>query len=112
MPVHDDYLLAAVTRHLIGSFLQQFELQMGAVGNSPWLVLRFEDLSEIVFGKHDGIFLLSSVQCGVADVEQVGAERQVCAVLFQDAKRQDASASGLVDGLHEIGASELFPVKR
>ena len=86
--VDDDYFLAAVARHLVGGFLQQGELHLAAVGDGSGLVAGFGDLSEIIFGEDDGVFLLGGVQRGVADVEQIGAQRQMRSVLLQDAEGQ------------------------
>src|SRR2546428_13002785 len=55
--VHDDDLPAAIPCHLVGRFLQKFELQAPAVGHRAWLRFRFEVLHEIVFGKDMGVFL-------------------------------------------------------
>jgi hypothetical protein len=44
MSIYYDDLLAAISRHLVGSFLQQIQLQMGAVCDGARLMPRFEDL--------------------------------------------------------------------
>ena len=79
------------------------------VGDGAGLLARFEDLAEVVLGEDDGVLLLHGVRHGEAHVEQVGAERQMRAVLFDDAEGQHADALRLVDGLHEVGSGELFP---
>src|SRR5438094_5863601 len=50
--VHDDDFLAAVARHLVGGFLQQFQLELHTVGHRTGLVLRFKNLSEIRSEEH------------------------------------------------------------
>jgi len=49
-------------------------------------MFRFEDLPEIVFGKHDGIFLLRGIERDIAHIEQIVAQRQMRPVLFHDAE--------------------------
>src|SRR5579862_7801095 len=73
--VDDQNFLAAVAGHLVGGFLQQCELQAAAVGHGSRFVTRFGDLAEIIFGEDNSIFLLGGMQRGVADIQQVGAER-------------------------------------
>ena len=108
--VDDEDFLAAVARHLLHRFLQQRELRAQAVGNGSGLLLGFEDLAEIVFGEDDGVFLLDGVHHGEADIEEVGAERKMRTMLFDDADGEHADALRLVDGLHEVGGGELFPL--
>ena len=81
-----------------------------AVGEGAGLLLRFEDLAEVVLGEDDGVFLLHGVHHGEANVEQIGAERQVRAVLFDDAEGQHAHPLRLVDGLNEVRGGEFFPL--
>src|SRR5712692_11041248 len=90
--VDDNYFLAAIARHLISSFLQQFQLQARAIRDGAGFVLGFEYLAEIILGKYDRVLLLSTVQRCMPHIEQIGAQRQVRAVLLQDAKGQQASA--------------------
>src|SRR5277367_3146498 len=40
--IHDDDFFAAVAGHFVGGFLQQLQLQIGAVGDGTGLVLGFE----------------------------------------------------------------------
>src|ERR1035438_849077 len=42
--VDDDYLLASITRHLVGGFLQQRKLQIAAVSHGSGLVAGLSDL--------------------------------------------------------------------
>src|ERR1043166_1103400 len=108
--VDDKNFFAAVTRHLVGGFLQEIKLNLTAVGDGAWLVLGFENLPEIVFGKNDSEFFLGGVQRGVTHVEKICAERKMGAVFFQNADRENAGAFGEFDGLAKIGGGELFPV--
>src|SRR5262249_7264273 len=78
--VDDEDFLASVARHFVGGFLEEFELEVAAVGDSAGFVLGFENLAEIIFGEDDGEFLCGSVKCGVADVEEIGAERKMGAM--------------------------------
>ena len=102
--IDDHDFLAAVAGHLADRFLQQRKLRGEAVGQGAGLLARFEDLPEVVFGEDDGVLLFHSVHHGEANVEQIGAERQMRSVLFDDAEGQNADALRLVDGLHEIGS--------
>ena len=108
--IDDEDFLAAVARHLLHRFLQQRELRAQAVGDGSGLLLRFEDLSEVILGENDGVFLLDGVHHGEADIEQVGAERKMRAVLLDDADGEHADSLRLVDGLHEVGGGEFFPL--
>ena len=108
--VDDQDFLAAVAGHLVGGFLQQGELQVAAVGHGAGLVPRFSDLAEIVFGEDDGVFLLGGVQRGVADVEQIGTERQVRAVLFEDSEGEQARSLRAANTFAKVGGGEFFPV--
>ena len=83
-----------------------------AVGHGARLVLRFGNLAEIIFRKHDGVLLLGRVQRGVAHVEQIGAQRQMRPVLLQDAERQQARSLRTVDAFAKIGGGEFLPVDR
>jgi hypothetical protein len=71
--VNDDHLLAAVARHFVGGLLQQGELHFAAVGDGSGFVAGFGNLSEIIFGEDDCVFLFCGVQRGVAHVQQIGA---------------------------------------
>src|SRR5215469_1155690 len=107
----DDYdLLATVARHLVGSFLQQVQLQPSAVGNGPRLVLGFEDLSEVVFGIDNRVLLCSTMERHVADVDQISAERQLRTMLFDDAKREEAGALGLLNRFHKVSRGQFLPL--
>src|SRR4029077_17932826 len=108
--VHDQDLLAAVAGHLVGGFLQERELQVAAVGHSAGLVLGLGDLAEVVFGENDGILLFGGVQRSVADVEKIGAERQMWTVLFQDSEGEQAGSLRTVNAFAEVGGGEFFPV--
>ena len=71
---------------------------------------RFGNLSEIILGEDDGVFLLGGVQRGIADVEQVGAEREMRSVFLQDAEGQQARALRAMNAFAEVGGSEFLPV--
>ena len=89
---------------------KQRELQVAAVGHGSGFVAGFGDLAEIVFGEDDGVLLLGGVQRGVAHVEQIGAERQVRAVLLQDAEREQAGSLRAMNAFAKVGGGEFFPV--
>ena len=108
--VDDDHFLAAVARHLVGSFLQQGELHLAAVRDCSRLVAGFGNLSEVIFREDNGVFLLGGVQRGVTHVKEIGAEREVRPVFLQDAEGEQASALRTVNTFAEIGGSEFFPV--
>ena len=82
-----------------------------AVGEGTGLMAGFEDLAEVVLGEDDGILLLYRVHHGEADVEQIGSERQMRPVLFDDAERQHANALRLMDSGNEIGSGQLLPMR-
>ena len=110
--VHDQYFLATVASHLVGGFLKQRQLQIAAIGDGSGLMTRFENLSEIIFGKHYGILLPGGVQGCVTHVEQIGPQGQVWSMFFQDAERQNAGTLRLFDCFDEVCAGEFFPVSR
>src|SRR5258707_6142659 len=107
--VDDNDFLAAIACHFIGGFLQQFELELHAVGDGSRFVLGFKNLTEIVLRKNDGVLLLHRLQRCVAHVQKVRAEGQMRTVFFQDAERQQTSAFGKLDGIAKVRRSQLFP---
>src|SRR5215510_13370519 len=106
--VDDDDFFAAVTGHFVGGFLQQFELEVPAVGHSAGLVFGFENLAVKVFGKNDGVLVVGGVQSGVAHVDEVGTEREMRPVLFENAEGQKANALGLLDGVTELVGTQFL----
>ena len=110
--VDDEDFLAAITRHFVGGFLEEHELEVAAVSDGTGFVLRFKNLTEIVFRKDDGVFLLDRMERGVADVEEIGAERKMRAVFFKNAEGKNANAFGLSDGVAEVGCGEFLPFWR
>ena len=102
VPVHDNDLLAAIPRHLVRRLLQQLQLEAATVRDGPRLMLRFEDLTEVVLGKHDGVLLLRRIDRDVAHVDEIVAERQMRAMLLHDAERQEAGALRTRDGILEV----------
>src|ERR1019366_3630182 len=112
MTVDDQNLLASIAGHLFDRLLQKHELCGQAVGNGPGLLLRFEDLSEIVFRKNHRILLHDSVHHCKPHVDEVGPERKMRSMLLDDSERKQADTLGLMDSLHEIGGSEFFPLGR
>src|SRR5690349_22453383 len=108
--VDDNDLLAAVAGHFISGLLQQVKLKPRAVGYRAGLVLCLEDLSKIILGKDDCVLLLRRIQSGVADVEQIIAQRQVEPVLLQDAERQQAYALSARNAIAELRRAELLPM--
>src|SRR5581483_12133688 len=112
MSIHDDDLLASIAGHLVGGLLQQVELQVGTVRNCAGLMFSLEDLPEVVLGEYDGILLLGSMQGDIANVEQISSERQMRAVLFQDAEGQKACTLRLMNGVMKVGGGEFFPTHR
>ena len=108
--VDDQDLLAAVARHFVGGFLQEFKLYVRAVGDGSRLVAGFEDLPEIVSREDHGVFLLGAALSDPAHVDEVRPERQLRAMLLNDAEGEDARAPGLLDGFDEISGGEFLPV--
>ena len=89
--IHDDDLLATIARHLVGGFLQELQLHLGAVSDRAGFMHGFKDLPEVIFGKHYSVFLLGGVQTDVANIQQIGAQGQVSTMLLQNAEWQQAS---------------------
>ncbi len=110
MTVHDDDLLAAISGHLVGRLLQQLELQAPAVGHRSRLVLRLEDLPEVVLRKNDGVLLLGGIESDISHVEEIVAQGEVRSVLLHDAERKQARALGTGDAVLEIGRCQLLPM--
>ncbi len=90
--VDDEDLAAAVAGYLVRGLLKQRQLQAAAVGHGAGFVARFGDLSEIVFGKDHCVLLLGRVKSGITHIEEVGAERKMRAVLFQDSEWKQAGS--------------------
>ena len=105
MTVHNENFFATVSGHLVGRLLQQIHLHMRAVGDSAGLMLRFENLAEIIFGENDSVFLLRRMQRDITNIDQIGAERQLRSMFFENSKWQHTSALALLDAAGEIGSS-------
>ena len=73
-------------------------------------MLRFRDLSEIVFGKNYNIFLFRSVESGVTDVEHIGTQRQVRSMLLKNSEWEQTCPLRAVNTFEEVGGCEFFPV--
>ena len=112
MPIYDDDFLTAVARHLVGRFLQELQLQLGAVGHRARFMPGLEDLPEIILRKYHRVFLFRRVQRRVAYIQQIGPQRQMRSMFFQNAERQQAGAVRFPDGLAEIGRRQFFPLGR
>ena len=95
MPIYYENFFAAVTRHFVGGFLQQFQLHLGAIRQGSGLVLRFENLAVEVGRKNNGIFFVGRVFRDVAHIDQVRSQRQLRAMFFNNAKGQQAGALAL-----------------
>ena len=109
MSVDDQYLLAAVTSHFIGCFLQELELEPWTVGNGSRLMLCLKNLAEIVFRKYYRVLLLRSVDRGIAGIDEVISKWQVRTMLFKNAERQYAGSARLLNCLREVSGGQLFP---
>src|SRR5882672_1506465 len=109
--VHDDDFLAAIARHLVGRFLKQLQLKLHAVRDGARLVLGLKNLAKIIFRKNDGVLLLRGVQRRVAHVQEVGTQREMRAVLFQNAEWEQACSFGLLDRQAEVRCRQLFPLR-
>src|SRR5580692_8986842 len=70
---------------------------MRTVRNGARLVPRFQNLPEVVFRKHHRVLLLGRMKDLISDLQQIGPERQMGAMLFQNPERQKASPLGLFD---------------
>lgn len=87
-------------------------MHVHAVGDCARLVFGFGNLAKVISRKDDGVFVGSGVLGGIANIDEVGAERQVRTVLFNDAERQHAYPLSLMDRGDEVGAGEFFPFGR
>jgi len=74
------------------------------------LVTGFGNLAKIIFGKDNRVFFLGSVQRGITDVQQIGAEREMRSVLLQDAEGKQAGSLRAMNAFAEIGSGEFFPL--
>src|ERR1700733_502577 len=110
MTIDDNYFLAAVAGHLVCRFLQERKLHVAAVGDRSRFMAGLGDLSKIIFREDQRVFQFSGMKRGVANLEQVRAERKVWTVLFQNAEREQASSLGAVDAFTKVGGGKLFPV--
>src|SRR5580698_3739391 len=108
MAVDDEDLLASIAGHLVGSLLQKIELQMSAVGNGSRLVFGLENLPEVILRKDHRIFLFRGMQGCITHLEQIRPQRQMCAMLLQDAERQKAGALRLLNGGAKLRRSEFL----
>ena len=111
MPVHDHDLLAPVARHLIGRLLQQIKLHVHAVGDGSRLLPRLRDLSKVVRGKDHRVLLLRAMFHRITNVDQVRAQRQMRAMLFNDPEGQHAHALRLVNGRDKVRPGQFFPLR-
>src|SRR5712692_8182500 len=109
MAVDDNDFLAAIARHFIGGFLEQFELEFHTVRDGSRFMLGFENLAEVVLRKNEGVLLLRCLQRRVAHVQKIRAKRQMRSVFFQDAERQQTRAFGKLNGIAKLRGSQLFP---
>src|SRR5215469_11566428 len=75
-------------------------------------MLRFEDLPEVVLGKHHRVLLLRGVERSITHVEQVVADWKVWTVFLHDAEGQQACALRARDGILEVGGGQLLPADR
>src|SRR5262249_28239909 len=112
MAVDDQDFLAAIARHLVGRFLEQRQLQAAAVGHGAGFMLGLGNLSKIVFGEYDRVFLIGRVQRSVAHVEEIGAERKMRAVFLENAERKQADSLGAMNTFPEVRSREFFPMDR
>src|ERR1700676_4374795 len=107
--VDDDDFFASVAGHLVGGFLQELQLEFAGVSDGSGFVLGLKNLAKVVFRKDQGVVLLGGVQRGVTHIEQIGAQREMLAVLFQDAEREQAGALSLAYRGGKIGRGQFFP---
>ena len=78
---------------------------MRTVRNGARLVLRLQNLPEVVLRKHHCVLLLGCMQSFITDFQQVSSQRQVGAMLFQNLERQKkASPLGLIDSRSNLAA--------
>src|ERR1700745_1309074 len=83
---------------------------MRTVSDGSRLMARLKNLPKIVLGEDDGILLLSRVQGGVSNVEQVGPNRKVRPVFLEDSEWQQARAARPVYSLYKIMCREFLPM--
>src|SRR5580692_2479860 len=84
---------------------------MRTVGNGARLMPRFQNLPEVVFGKHHRVLLFGRMKDLISDLQQISPERQMGAMLFQNPERQKASGLGLFDCRPELGSGQFFPIR-
>src|SRR5262245_21157656 len=112
MAVDDHDLPTAVPRHFGDGLLQHLELEMPAVGNRAWLVLRLEDLAGIVLWKDDDVLVFRRLQGREANVDEIGAEDSCRPVFLENPKRQRAGIVGRLKRLQEVFGSQFLPFCR
>ena len=64
------------------------KLQLPAIGNGSGLVPGLKNLAKVILRENHCVFLLCGMQGGIPHVEQIGTQRKVRTMLFENAKRQ------------------------
>jgi len=75
-------------------------------------VLGLEDLADEIRREDDRIFVGGRAQRDLAAVDEIGPEREVRPVLFEDAQRNDAGRPGPGHGPDEVRRGQLFVAHR
>src|SRR5690348_1456650 len=109
MTVDDDDFLAAVAPHLVSGSLQELQLNGARISHRTRLVSRFGNLAEVIRREDNGVFLFRGVNGGVTDIDQIGADGQLRAVLLHDAEGKQAGALRLRNGMVKIVCRQLVP---
>src|ERR1700722_799274 len=87
------------------------ELNVDAVSDRAGFMLCLKNLPEIVRRKNHGVFLVGTVFGRIPNIEQVGAERQMRPVFFDNPERQQTDALRLLNPFYKVSRSEFFPLR-
>ena len=95
---------------------QSLSMMRGGLPGARWidpenyhLTLRFIGDIDDALAREIAV-MLGRVQRGIANVEEIGAERKMRPVLFENAKGQQARSLGSMNAFAEIGGGKFFPV--
>ena len=96
MAIYNENFFAAVARHFVGGFLQQFQLQFGAIRQGARLVLGFENLAVEIGREKMAYSSVGRVFGDVAHIDQVCSQRQLRAMFLNNAETAVGKCLGFV----------------